>query len=68
VVTVLAVQSATPVVISFIFWKFEASLAIILFISVLAGVVIGFITASRPRMKLSRKKQNSIDRENTRSL
>jgi uncharacterized integral membrane protein len=68
VVTVFSVQNAIPVVISFLFWKFEASLAIILFLSVLAGVVIGVSAASLFRMKLSRKKQTSIDRENARSL
>ena len=52
VVTVFSVQNAIPVAISFLFWKFEASLAIILFLSVLAGVIIGVIAASRFRMKL----------------
>jgi len=66
-VTVFSVQNAIPVVISFLFWKFEASLAIILFLSVLAGVVIGVIGASLFRMKLSKKKQTSIDREDVRS-
>ncbi|MCL4492771.1 MAG: LapA family protein [Nitrospirae bacterium] len=68
VVTVFSVQNAIPVVISFLFWKFEASLAIVLFLSVLAGVAIGVIAASLFRRKLSKKRQNSIDRENTRSL
>jgi len=56
VVTVFSVQNAISVVISFLFWKFEASLAIVLFLSVLAGVVIGVSAASLFRMKLSKKK------------
>ena len=68
VVTVFSVQNAIPVVISFLFWKLEASLAIVLFLSVLAGVVIGLSAASLIRMKLSKKKQISIDSENARSL
>lgn len=68
VVTVFSVQNALPVVISFLFWKFEASLAIVFFLSVLAGVVIGVIGASLFRMKLSRRKHTSNDRENARSL
>lgn len=60
VVTVFSVQNATPVAISFLFWKFEASLAIVLFLSVLAGVGIGIIGASLLRMRLSKKKQTSI--------
>ena len=67
VVTVFSVQNAIPVAISFLFWKFEASLAIVLFLSVLAGVVIGVSAASLFRMKFSRKKQTSIDRENART-
>ena len=67
VVTVFSVQNAIPVVISFLFWKFEASLAIILFLAVLAGVVIGVIGASLFRIKLSKKKQTPIDRKNARS-
>ena len=68
VVTVFSVQNAIPVVISFFFWKFEASLAIVLFLSVLAGVVIGVSGAYLFRMNLSKKKETSIDRENARSL
>ena len=68
VVTVFSVQNAIPVAISFLFWKLEASLAIVLFLSVLAGVAIGVIAASLFRARLSRKKQTSIDRENARSL
>jgi uncharacterized integral membrane protein len=68
IVTVFSVQNAISVVISFLFWKFEASLAIVLFLSVLASVVIGVSAAYLFRIKLSKKKQNSIDRENTRSL
>jgi uncharacterized integral membrane protein len=62
VVTVFSVQNAIPVVISFFLWKFEASLAIVLFLTGLAGVVIGVSAASFFRMRLSKKKQNSIDR------
>ena len=68
VVTVFSVQNAIPVVISFLFWKFEASLAIVIFLSVLAGAAIGLIAASLFRMKSSKKKQNFFDGEKTRSL
>lgn len=57
VVAVFSVQNAVPVVISFLFWKFEASLAIVLFLSVLAGVIIGISTASLLKMKQARKKK-----------
>jgi uncharacterized integral membrane protein len=56
VVAVFSVQNAIPVVISFFLWKFEASLAIVLFLTVLAGAVIGASASSLFRMKLSKKK------------
>jgi uncharacterized integral membrane protein len=56
VVTLFSVQNAIPVVISFFLWKFEASLAIVLFLTGLAGAVIGLSAASLYRMKFSKKK------------
>ncbi len=40
-VTIFSVQNASPVAISFFFWKFEASLAIIIFFCLLCGIIIG---------------------------
>ncbi len=55
IVVIFSIQNAAPVIVTFFFWKFEASLAIILFLAVLAGVVIGVIGASLFKMKLSKK-------------
>lgn len=42
VVAVFSVQNATPVgVITFLFWKFEANLAVVIFLSLLAGLLNG---------------------------
>lgn len=46
VVSVFLVQNASPVVVSFLFWKFEASVAVVVFLSVLTGVVIAGIIFS----------------------
>jgi len=43
VVAVFSAQNALPVAIVFLFWKFQASLAIVIFLSVLTGVVIASI-------------------------
>lgn len=67
-VTIFSVQNAVPVVITLFYWKFEASLAIVLLLFALSGVVIGVSAASIFRRKLFRKKQSYIDRENTRSF
>ena len=43
VVAVFSAQNALPVSIVFLFWKFQASLAIVIFLSVLTGIVIASI-------------------------
>lgn len=43
VVTVFVLQNASPVVISFLFWRFEASLAVVIFLSVLSGCLIAAV-------------------------
>ena len=40
-VAVFSIQNAKPVKISFFLWGFDASLAIVIFLSVLAGTIIG---------------------------
>ena len=57
-VTIFSVQNASPVVMSFLFWKFEASLAIVIFLCLLSGVVIGAIIASLVLAK--RRKKGSV--------
>ncbi|MEW6409633.1 MAG: LapA family protein [Nitrospirota bacterium] len=56
VVTIFSVQNAAPVAISFLFWRFDASLAIVIFLSVLTGVVITAIIVSSVYIKQSVKK------------
>jgi uncharacterized integral membrane protein len=43
VVAIFSAQNALPVSIVFLFWKFQASLAIVIFLSVLTGIVIASI-------------------------
>jgi uncharacterized integral membrane protein len=45
IVVMFSIQNAGPVVITFFFWKFEASLAIVVFLSLVAGVLIAWIIA-----------------------
>jgi len=42
-VTIFSIQNATPMAIAFLFWKFQASVAIAIFLSTLCGVVTGAI-------------------------
>jgi uncharacterized integral membrane protein len=44
-VVVFSVQNALPVAVTFLLWKFEASLAVIIFLSLLTGMIIGAVIA-----------------------
>ena len=50
-VAIFSVQNATPVIITFLFWKFEASLALVIFLSAFSGIIAGAIFASLLRRK-----------------
>ncbi len=41
IVALFSAQNAAPVVVSFLTWRFEASLAIVIVLCVLLGIVIG---------------------------
>jgi len=61
-VAIFSVQNALPVTISFFFWKFEASLAIVIFLSVLAGIIIAsLITTSLYIKRRVKKESKSIE-------
>ncbi|OGW45744.1 MAG: hypothetical protein A2Y66_07525 [Nitrospirae bacterium RBG_13_41_22] len=59
-VAVFSVQNAMPVSITFLFWKFEASLAIIVFLISLAGMIAGAIIVLLLKIRPSVKKQQKI--------
>lgn len=50
-VAVFSVQNADPVKFTFLFWKFEASLAIVIFLSALTGLIAGVIITFLLRFK-----------------
>jgi len=45
VIAAFSVQNAEPVTITFLFWTFNASLAIVIFLSVFSGVLIAAIVS-----------------------
>lgn len=57
IVAVFSVQNALPVAITFFFWKFEASLAIILFLTVITGMIAGALIVTLLKMKSSQNKK-----------
>jgi uncharacterized integral membrane protein len=50
-VAVFSMQNAAPVLVTFLFWKFEASLALVIFLSLLSGIIAGAIAVSLIRRK-----------------
>ncbi len=43
IIALVTVQNATPVVVTFLIWRFEASLSVIVFLSVFAGLLMAAI-------------------------
>jgi len=60
-VALFSVQNAAPVVISFFFWRFEASLAVVIFLSTLAGVLITVIIYSSRLVKKAISARKTTD-------
>ena len=58
-VSVFSVQNAVPVTLSFFLWRFEASLAIVIFLSVITGLITGIFIGILIRRKPSTKKETS---------
>ena len=59
---IFSVQNAAPVVVSFLSWKFEASLAVVILLCVLTGILVGGATVSFWRLKRSIKNRKAIAR------
>jgi uncharacterized integral membrane protein len=55
VMVIFSLQNAAPVAVAFLSWKFEASLAVIILLAALIGILIGAVTASLWRLKRSIK-------------
>jgi uncharacterized integral membrane protein len=64
VVAVFSIQNAAPVFVTFLFWHFEASLAIIILLSVLTGFIIGMIVLLSIRFARSARKKEKQERDN----
>lgn len=60
-VTIFLVQNASPVAVSFLFWRFDASLAIVIFLSVLSGILFAAIFLLSGKVRRTVKRQNLPD-------
>jgi len=66
-VAIFSTQNSQPVSVSFFLWKFQASLAIVVFLSVLSGIVMGilasfFIRLSKKQKELVKKGPETVRR------
>ena len=43
IVVLFSVQNASPVAVTFLFWSFDASLAVVIFLSLVVGIVLGAV-------------------------
>jgi len=59
IVLIFSVQNAGPVAVSFLSWRFEASLAIVIALSVLGGMVAGMAMLSWIRLRRSCRKKKA---------
>ena len=58
-VVIFSVQNAAPVAVSFLAWHFEASLAVVIALSLLTGMAAGMTVLSWIRLRRSRRKKKA---------
>lgn len=57
-VVLFSVQNASPAGVSFFVWRFESSLAVIIFLSVVVGIVIGMLFSAGFSWKRKQQKRS----------
>lgn len=63
VVVFFSIQNAKPVAVIFFFWTFEASLAMVILASVVAGALMTFIVAVWRNINKPGKKEQGLKEE-----
>ncbi len=61
-VATFSVQNAAPVAVSFLSWHFEASLALVIVLSLLVGLVVGMALLSLAQLRRSMRVKRTPDR------
>jgi uncharacterized integral membrane protein len=67
VVLLFSVQNAGPVAVSFLFWHFEASLAVVIALSLMIGMIAGMTVLSWIRLRRSGRKKKAQGSEPART-
>ncbi len=58
---IFSVQNAAPVAVTFLAWKFQASLTIIIFLSLIIGIFVGVIMTSFKMLRRPGKDKKQDD-------
>ncbi|WP_456432820.1 LapA family protein [Thermosulfuriphilus sp.] len=54
-IALFAIQNASPVVVSFLFWRFESSLAVVIILAITAGIAITWLITIPSRIRRRRE-------------
>jgi uncharacterized integral membrane protein len=57
VAVIFSVQNASPVALSFLTWHFEASLAVVILLTLVIGMILGMAILSLSRLMRSMRKK-----------
>ena len=57
VAVIFSVQNASPVALSFLTWHFESSLAIVILLTLVVGMILGMAILSVSRLRKSMRKK-----------
>jgi uncharacterized integral membrane protein len=59
---IFTLQNAEPIDVKFLFWNIRGSLALVLLLSFIAGVVTSFMLSLSSAMKKNKQKQEAADK------
>ena len=68
-IAAFAIQNASPVAVKFLVWQFESSLAVVIILSLLAGMILIFLISLPGRLKRRKelfdknRKINELERQ-----
>ena len=66
-VVIFSVQNAAPVSVAFLTWKFSASLAVIVFLTFVIGIVVALLSGFALRLKnAARRRAQKAESQKTR--
>jgi putative membrane protein len=68
VAVIFSVQNASPVALSFLSWHFEASLAIVILLTLVIGMILGMAILSLSRLMRSMRKKREQGKQEGSSM